>query len=93
MKKSIIAITVATAILLSGCGTLSSMSDEERAQTRTLVIARCPILKQYSPERLKKAAEELKNLPEESELLSMLTDYGKMRDACRAITKELKKEK
>lgn len=93
MKKIIIAISIMTSIFLSGCSTFSAMSDEEKIQTRTLVLARCPILKQYSQERLLKAAEEMKNLPEESELLAMLTDYGKMRDACRAITKELKKEK
>lgn len=67
------------------------MTQSEIAQTKTLVLAKCPVLKQYSKERLTKAANELRSLPDDSEVAALLTDYSKMRDACRAITKELKK--
>lgn len=68
------------------------MTQSEIAKTKTLVIAKCPVLKQYSKERLIKAANELKSLPDDSQVAALLTDYSKMRDACRAITKELKKK-
>lgn len=59
-------------------------------QVRTLVIAKCPVLKSYSLDQMKKAADELKLLPDDSQVAVMMTDYSKMRDACRAITKKLK---
>ena len=43
----------------------------------------CPQLKKYSPEFQAKVADELKNAgPATKQLLS---DYGQLRDACRAI--------
>lgn len=87
MYNKVFLVLVATS-LLGGCAT---MGQSEIAQTKTLVLAKCPVLKQYSRERLTKAANELKFLPNDSELAALLTDYSKMRDACRAITKELKK--
>ena len=87
--KQVIAIAFVSS-LLAGCAT---MSQSEIAQTKTLVLAKCPVLKQYSQERLKKAASELRNLPDDSEVAALLTDYSKLRDACRAITKELKSKK
>lgn len=85
--KILAAITLS--LMLAGCAT---MNQAEIAQTKTLVIAKCPVLKNYSKERLKKAAAELESLPSDSELTALLTDYSKLRDACRAITKELKKK-
>lgn len=70
-----------------GC---AHMSREDVLATRTLVIAKCPVLKSYSPEQQQKAADELKALGVDSELATMLVDYSKMRDACRAITKKKK---
>ena len=81
-------ITLAAASMLGGCAT---MSQSELVQTKTLVIAKCPVLKQYSKDRLVRAAGELRSLPDDSEVATLLTDYSKLRDACRAITKELKK--
>lgn len=86
--KILAAITLS--LMLAGCAT---MDKAEIAQTKTLVIAKCPVLKNYSKDRLKKAAAELQSLPSDSELAALLTDYSKLRDACRAITKELKKQK
>ena len=87
MHNKVFLVLVA-ASLLGGCAT---MTQSEIAQTKTLVLAKCPVLKQYSKERLTKAANELRSLPDDSEVAALLTDYSKMRDACRAITKELKK--
>lgn len=93
MKNSGILAVSLTALFLSGCATVSDMTSAEKQQARTLVLAKCPVLKQYSKESLMKAAQELKALPDGSQLTVMITDYSKMRDACRAITKELKKKK
>ena len=87
MKHAFIALLIPT-IMFGGCATMTAA---EKQQTKTLVIAKCPVLKNYSKERLQKAAAELKSLPDDSELAALLTDYSKLRDACRAITKELKK--
>jgi uncharacterized lipoprotein YbaY len=84
---------LASALMLGGCATISDMTAQEKQQAKTLVLAKCPVLKQYSKDALTKAAQELKSLPDSSQLTVMLTDYSKMRDACRAITKELKSKK
>lgn len=92
MKNRMMLLAVSTAFILSGCATVSDMTSAEKQQAKTLILAKCPVLKQYSKETLKKAAQELKSLPDDSQLTVLLTDYSKMRDACRAITKELKKK-
>jgi TusA-related sulfurtransferase len=92
MKSNIILAVSLTAFVVSGCATVSGMTSAEKQQTKTLVLAKCPVLKQYSKETLMKAAQELKALPDGSQLTVLITDYSKMRDACRAITKELKKK-
>lgn len=76
------------ALAMGGC---ASMTPKEVVQTQTLVIAKCPVLKEYSKEKLKIAADELRNLASDSELAVMLADYSKLRDACRIVKKELKK--
>ncbi len=43
----------------------------------------CPPLVTYSPAQMKRAAAELRAAPKGSELRRLVTDYGKMRDACR----------
>lgn len=73
-------------IFLAGC---SHFSMSERQQVSALVIAKCPVLQNYSLEQQTKAADELAKLASDSQIAAMITDYGKVRDACRAITREL----
>lgn len=73
-------------LFLAGC---SHFSMSERQQVSALVIAKCPVLQNYSLEQQTKAADELARLTTDSQLASMITDYGKLREACKAITKEL----
>lgn len=73
-------------LLLTGC---SHFSWSERQQVSALVIAKCPVLQNYSLTQQTRAADELARLTTDSQLAAMITDYGKMRDACRAITREL----
>lgn len=75
-------------LFLTGC---SHFSMSERQQVSALVIAKCPVLQNYSLAQQTKAADELATLATDSQIAAMLTDYGKMRDACRAITRELTK--
>lgn len=70
---------------LSGCA--SSLNN---SQNVSLVLSKCPTLKNYSQEKLKRAANQIKNLPDDSDLIEILNDYGKFRDACRLANKKLK---
>ena len=74
---------------LSGCATVNAMKPTQKQIS--LVITKCPVLKQYSREELKKAAAEIAILPTEAQVTKMIGDYGKLRDACRVISKRLKK--
>lgn len=71
---------------LAGCAT---MSHDNFVQARTLVIAKCPVLKSYTPEQQQRAANELREVGVNSQLANMLVDYSRMRDACRAIKTKL----
>lgn len=76
---------IASILLLTGCASITP----ERV---TLAYAKCPVLKKYTEEQMKKAASELKQLPTESQIASMITDYGKLREACRIATQMLAKQ-
>jgi hypothetical protein len=65
------------------------MSGVEKQQA-TIVLRKCPVLKEYSKEQLKQAASEVKNLPDKSQVAEMVIDYSKLRAACRVATKKLK---
>lgn len=82
MKYMIIVFT----LFLTGCASVTP----ERV---TLAYTRCPVLKNYTQEQMKRAASELRNLPTESQIASMITDYGKLREACRIATQVLSKQK
>lgn len=73
--------------MISGCASLNAQQEKKM----NLVITKCPILTKYSPEQLKSAAAEIRKLPSESQVAKMVIDYGKLRDACRAIEKKLRK--
>ena len=86
MNKIIIA-SVITMFMLSGCANLNAQNEEKLS----IVTARCPVLVQYSKAELKQAAKEFGELPTQSQLVKMTIDYGKLRDACRAIERQLRK--
>lgn len=54
-------------------------------QTPPFSRTTCPPLVTYSPEFQRRAASELQALPAGSAVGAMIVDYGKARDACRAI--------
>jgi len=87
--KHILIAAMMTTLALGGCASVKPAQEQKLA----LVINKCPILTKYSPEQLKAAAQELRGLPSESQISKMVIDYGKLRDACRAIEKKLKKLK
>ena len=84
MAKKITILIVPFFFILGGC----SLSEQQRVTT--IAINKCPVLKNYSREQLKRAASELRNLPNDSQLTSMLSDYSKLRDACRLAENKLK---
>ena len=47
----------------------------------------------YTQQELMQAAKEVANLPNESQIVEMMADYSKLRDACRLAEKELKKQR
>ena len=63
---------VTSAMLLAGCLAATSR-------------VTCPPLVTYPPAFQQQAAAELRALPAGSALATMIVDYGKLRDACRAI--------
>jgi outer membrane murein-binding lipoprotein Lpp len=85
----IVLMAAITSMLLAGCANLNSQQEKRL----NLVVTKCPVLTKYSSDQLKSAAQELRNLPNESQVAKMVIDYGKLRDACRAIEKKLKKAK
>lgn len=91
MKQFVILFALMVGLLIGGCAaTKGLVTPDGKPITQALVISKCPTLKQYTPEQLKAAAAELKQLASTSALAMLVTDYGKMRDACRALTKKLK---
>jgi hypothetical protein len=86
MNKMVLA-TVLIATTLGGCAGSLSQSQQKQA---ALVISKCPVLKQYTKEQMRQAASELKSLPTESQVAVLVTDYSKLRDACRIANKKLK---
>lgn len=69
---------------------LGACSSTEQIRATTIAINKCPTLKNYSREQLVKAAQELRSLPSESQLSVMLSDYSKLRDACRIAEQRLR---
>ena len=49
----------------------------------TVTLAGCPPLTTYSKEFQTRAAAQLRALPSASPIAILVTDYGKIRDACR----------
>jgi hypothetical protein len=85
MKKVIISGILGLGIVLSGCA--SSLNNQE---TKSLVLSRCPSLKQYSRETMQRAAQSIKNLPDDSELIEILGDYSRLREACRIAERKIR---
>jgi hypothetical protein len=77
-------ILVPFLVVLGAC----TPAQQERASV--IAINKCPALKIYSREQLRKAAQELRNIPNESQLSIMLSDYSKLRDACRIAEQRLR---
>lgn len=82
IKTMFTGLFLCSSLLLSQCG----MNEK---QVSALVIAKCPVLKNYSRADLQKAAKELAATASDSEISVLLTDYSKMRDACRAIVNKI----
>jgi len=70
--------------------TLGACTPAQQMQATTIAINKCPALKNYSREQLRRAAQELRSLPSESQLSVMLSDYSKLRDACRIAEQRLR---
>lgn len=83
MSKLII-LTIPFLVVLGACTPIQ----QERATA--IAIKQCPALKNYSREQLKRAASEIRNLPNESQIAILLSDYSKLRDACRVAERRLR---
>lgn len=91
MKAFVAAICM---LFLAGCvspdGKVLSLTNS-RPVTETIVLSKCPALKKYTKEQLQQAAAELESQVPNSIVSKMVIDYGQLREACRAIEKQLKK--
>lgn len=84
MVKIVMILT--SCLMLSGCASLGLTKQE----IQTVVLNNCPVLINYTPEQQKMAAEELRKLYSESVLTTFITDYSKLREACRVVNKRVK---
>lgn len=83
MKKTAIGV-ISLSLFLGGClARGESVVTTVKPQTNTVVIFKCPTLVKYDVDDQKAAAAEMKALPDTSVIARMITDYGKLRDACR----------
>lgn len=85
MKKVIISGILCLSIVLAGCA--NSLNTQENIN---LVLSRCPTLKQYSREKMLRTSQAIKNLPDDSELIEILGDYSRLREACRIAERKLR---
>lgn len=81
--KMISVVALSCSLFLMGCATTTG-------QERALVLSKCPVLKNYTQEEMTRAAKELRGLPSDAQLSEMITDYSKLRDACRLADRKLK---
>jgi hypothetical protein len=80
-------VLVLSSLSLTGCGTISSFKPTQKQVN--LVLTKCPVLRNYTKTEMRQAASELQNIPSNAQLARMIGDYGKLRQACRVITKKL----
>jgi len=78
MKIIISVILLST--LLAGCRPISR-------EDVTIYLTRCPPLVSYSKETQRRALAELRKIASDSEIAKMISDYSKLRDACRLNNK------
>lgn len=71
-------------LFLAGCAT------SQQTQTLNIAVNKCPTLKQYTKEQMIVAAGEIRNLPSSSQINAFITDYSKLRDACRVAENKFK---
>ena len=88
MKHTILASIILGTLVLGGCAG-GSLTQQQQKQV-ALVISKCPVLKNYTKEQMKKAASEMQSLPNKSQIAVLVTDYSKLRDACRVASRKLK---
>lgn len=81
----LLTVTLAT-ILIGGCATVKPPSPKQV----NLVLTKCPVLQNYTKSQLERAAAEIKIMPSDAQVTAMITDYSKLRQACRVMTKKLK---
>lgn len=83
MKLKCLTLVLFT-VIMGGCASVGTN------QAINIAVNQCPTLKKYTREQLLQAAKELKNIPPNSQITMLLTDYNKLRDACRIAEKKLK---
>lgn len=83
---------VVTVIMTVGIAGIMGCTSQLKESDINLIYSKCPQLKEYTIEQMKKASTEIANLPSESELLEMIKDYSKLRQACRIATNMLAKQ-
>lgn len=85
MKKGIGAMILIVGFAVSGCS--SSLNTSENIG---LVLSKCPSLKSYSKEKMQRAANSIRNLPDDSVLVEILGDYSRLREACRVAERKIR---
>lgn len=72
------------ALFMAGCATTTA-SQQQQQQYLGAIYSQCPPLKTYTKAQRDRAARELRELASDSQLAVLITDYGKLREACRIV--------
>ena len=90
MKRLLLLVSLSlTALLTTACAP-ATFSLFNPPPTRVVVKTVCPPLVNYSKADQEQAADSIEALPPGNVLPRILTDYAKLREACRAIERSNK---
>lgn len=70
-------------LFVGGCAT--------NQQSVNISVSQCPPLKTYNKAQREKAAAEISKLANDSQLAVFISDYGKLREACRIIDRAVRR--
>ena len=84
-KKYKLTIAASSAILLGSAASYNACACfwPFEQEITPAIIRKCPPIVNYSPEQQQKIARELQDIKENTEISKIITDYSKLRDACR----------
>jgi len=79
-------LIVLIGFVITGCSNLL-LNNQQAAE---IVLRRCPPLVNYTELQQKQALLEIRKLHSDSQILAIINDYSKLREACKVYRSKLK---